>query len=449
MPATIQHPTPEKTPTKREEPIRWKPEDMPPKRHSIIRHSLNRWFSFSTHRVRITLEVLLLVLTLAFVGVWFYAPYFVRDYINRSFQGLPDYIGRVEWVRIHPLTASIDVYDFHIDKKDSKIPVHFFYSPRWNVSLQWRQIIHGVFRAYVGIYNPQVNIVNGPSTGSSQIGISGVWVDAIRALIPWRVNQLYIYDGDAHFLDFHADPQVDLECSHINFAAENMANADNIKTPLPAKIKITANPLLTGYFQMDMAVNFDEKYATFTQDFKMEHVPAVGANSALQQYLKVRVKSGEIGLYCQLTGDKGNYNGYVKPFFNHLEFEPKPSDKGNLGAVWAGVLNTVKGVFEDDRHVIATQAPISGRIDEPAIDSWTAFIGVLANAWIESLKPGFDPNAQPPTPTDTVTTPKSEQTEKEAQKVENKQSPAEKPTIDQVKAKAQMQEKTQDKKSGD
>ena len=414
------------------EPVRWNEGDGPQPRRSAFNRGMDRWFSFSTRRVRITLEVLLLVLAIAGTVVWFGAPYFVRDYINRGFQNLPDYTGRVEWVRIHPITASIDVYDFHIDKKDSNIPVHFFYSPRWNVSLQWREIVHGVFRASVGIYYPKVNIVNGPSSGSSQVGISGVWVDAIRALIPWRVNQLYIVNGDAHFLDFHADPQVDLECNHLNMEADNMANAQKLKTPLPATIKITANPLLTGYFEMNMAVNFDEKYATFTQDFKMEHVPAVGANSALQQYLKVRVKSGDIGLYCQLSGDKGNYRGYVKPFFNHLEFEPKPSDKGTLGAVWAGVLNTVKSVFEDDKHVIATQAPISGRIDEPAIDSWTAFVGVLWNAWIQSLKPGFDPDAQPPTPTDTVTTPKSDQTEKESQQ----QSPAEKPTIDQVKAKA-------------
>jgi len=416
------------------EPIRWK---EPTKRTSVVRRGLNRWFSFSTRRVRLTIEILLLVLAILGAGVWFYTPYLVRDYINRSFENLPDYTGRVEWVRIHPITCDIDVYDFHIDKKDSTIPVHFFYSPRWNVALQWREILHGVTRASVGIFNPEVKIVNGPSTEQSQVGISGVWVDAIRALIPWRVNQLYIVDGDAHFLDFHADPKVDLECSHINMEADNMANAEKLKTALPATIKITANPLLTGFFRMDMAVNFDEKYATFTQDFKMEHVPAVGANSALQQYLKVRVKSGEIGLYCQLSGDKGNYNGYVKPFFNHLEFEPKPSDKGNLGAVWSGVLNTVKGVFENDKKVIATQAPISGRIDEPAIDAWTAFIGVLANAWIQSLKPGFDPNAEPPKPTDTVTTPKSDETAQEAQK----QSPADKPTIDQVKAKAQTLEK--------
>jgi hypothetical protein len=406
-------------------------------RRNVIRRGLDRWFGFSTRRVRVGVEIVLLVLAIAGAGIWFYAPYFVRDYINRAFQGLPDFTGRVEWVRIHPITASIDVYDFHIDKKDSSIPVHFLYSPRWNVALQWREIIHGVFRASVNIYDPRVNIVNGPSTGQSQMGISGVWIDAIRALIPWRVNQLDIHDGEAHFLDFHADPQVDLECDHIEFSADNMANAENLKTPLPATIQITANPLVTGYFEMRLAVNFDEKYATFKQDFKMENVPAVGANSALQKYLKVRVKSGTIGLYSQLTGDKGVYHGYVKPFFNHLEFEPKPSDQGTVGAVWSGVLNTVKSVFEDDRHVIATDAPISGRIDQPAINGWSAFVGVLWNAYIQSLRPGFDRSQEPPTPTDTVTTPKSAPTEQETQQ----QSPAAKPSLDQVKAKAATEQK--------
>jgi hypothetical protein len=339
-------------------------------------------------------------------------------------------------VRIHPITASIDVYDFHIDKKTQDVPVHFFYSPRWNVALQWREILRGESRARVTIFSPQVNIVNGPSTGSSQSGISGVWIDAIRALIPWRVNQLYIHDGDAHFLDFHASPKVDLELAHLEFAADNMSNADKLKVPLPATVKITANPLLTGFFEMDLAVNFDEKFATFTQSFKMEHVPAVGANSALQNYLKVRCKSGEIGLYSELAGDKGVYHGYVKPFFKDLVFEPNPADVGNAGAVWSGVLNTVKGLFENDDKVIATQAPISGRVDNPTINTWAAIGGVLWNAYIEALRPGFDRAKTPDKPTDTVTTPQSDQTLKEVQKLQEQGSPADKPKLEDVKQKA-------------
>jgi hypothetical protein len=373
---------------------------------------------------RIVIEALLLVLALICVGIWFYAPYCARDYINKKFAGLPGYTGRVEWVRFHPITASLDVYDFHIDKAD--VPVHYFYSPRWHISLQWSEILHGVFRSSVTIFSPQVNLVSGPEQSQSQLGISGIWIDVIKQLIPFRVNQIHMHDGDIHFLDFHADPKVDLEVQHLELAAENMSNSKKIKTPLPATVKITARPLKTGTFEMDMAINFDERYATFTQTFKMEHVPAVGANTALQKYAKVQVVRGEIGLYSELTGDKGVYHGYVKPFFSDLEFAPNPKDQGTPGAIWSGVVNTVKGVFENDQKVIATEADISGRVDEPSIDALSAIGGVLWNAWVQSLASGFDPTKSPPKPTDTVTTPKSPETKQEAASAASGNSPADK-----------------------
>jgi hypothetical protein len=399
---------------------------------NFLTRSLRPWFRVGTPRFRIAIEAIVLFLLVAFLAVWFWTPYLVRDYINNALKDLPDYTGRVEWVRVHPITCSLDIYDLHMERKGQDIPVHFFRSPRWNISLQWRELLHGVARASVQIFDPKVNLVNGPSSDQSQTGISGVWIDAVKALIPWRVNQVIISNGDVHFLDFHADPQVDLEMDKLNVDANNMSNAEKLKVPLPATIKITGDPLLSGYFEMNLSVNFDEKYATFTQTFKMEHVPAVGANSALQKYLKVRVKSGEIGLYSEIAGDKGIYNGYAKPFFNNLEFEPKPSDEGNIGSVWSGVLNTVKGIFEDDKHVIATTTPITGRVDDPQVNAIAAITGVLWNAYIQSLRPGFNSTLAPPQPTDTVTTPKSAQTENETQQP----SPAAKKPLSEVKAKA-------------
>jgi hypothetical protein len=372
------------------------------------------WLRLGNRRTRLTVESILLGLAVVLAGVWFSAPYFARDYINRSLSGLPDYTGRVEWVRIHPWTASLDIYNVHLDKKTGEIPVHFFYSPRWNIALQWSQIFHGVKRASVTIFAPQINLVAGSDSVQDQIFIGKVWLEAIKQLIPWRVNQVTIHQGDIHYLDFNSNPKVDLELSQVEVAADNMSNSLRLKVPLPATVKISARPLLTGTFELNLAVNFDEQFATFTQDLRMENVPAVGANAALQKYLKVRVKSGEIGLYSELTSDKGIYHGYVKPFFYHLEFEPKPSDEGNPGAIWSGVLNTVKGLFENDHQVIATQSEISGRVDQPQIDSVSVILGILSNAYIEALRTGFDPTHAPVKPTDTVTTPSSVSTEKEA-----------------------------------
>jgi len=363
----------------------------------------------------LTVESVLLGLAVVVAAVWFSAPYFARDYINRGLSGLPDYTGRVEWVRIHPWSASLDIYDLHLDKKTAEIPGHSFYSPRWNISLQWSQIFHGVKRASVTIFDPQINLVARPDSVESQIFIGKVWLEAIKKLIiPWRVNQVTIHQGDIHYLDFDSSPTVDLELSQIEVAADNMSNSKGLKVPLPATVKITGRPLLTGTFEMNLAVNFDEQFATFTQNFRMEHVPAVGANSILQKYIKARVKSGEIGIYSELTSDKGIYHGYVKSFFYRPEFEPKSSDEGNPGAIWSGVLNTVKGLFENDKQVIATQSEISGRVDQPQVDSVSVIMGILSNAYIQALRAGFDPTHSSPEPTDTVTTPSSASTEREA-----------------------------------
>jgi hypothetical protein len=376
--------------------------------------TIGSWLRFGNKRTRLTVESILLGLAVVLAAVWFSTPYFVRDYINRGLSGLPVYTGRVERVRIHPWTANLDIYDVHLDKKTGEIPVHSFYSPRWNIALQWSQIFHGVKRASVTIFDPQINLVAGPNSEQSQVFVGEAWIEAIKKLIPWRVNQILIHQGDIHFRDFQANPQVDLEMSQVEVAADNMSNSLGLKVPLPATVKINGRPLLTGTFEMNLAVNFDEQFATFTQNFRMEHVPAVGVNAVLQKYLKVRVKSGEIGLYSELSSDKGIYHGYVKPFFYKLEFEPKPSDEGNPGAIWSGILNTVKGLFENDKQVIATQSEISGRLDQLHVDSVSVIAGVLGNAYLNALRTGFDPSHTPPKPTDTVTTPSSVSTEKEA-----------------------------------
>ena len=202
-------------------------------------------WQFGNRRTRLTIESILLGLAVFFAVIWFSTPYFARAYINRDLSGLPDYTGHVESVRIHPWTASLDVYDVHLDKRTGKIPVHFFYAPRCHISLQWSQIFHGVARASVIILDPQINLVSGPNPEESQMFISKVWLDALKELIPWRVNQVRVHGGEVHFLDFHASPPIDLKLDQLEVAAENISNSLGLKVPLPATVTVTARPLLT------------------------------------------------------------------------------------------------------------------------------------------------------------------------------------------------------------
>ncbi len=66
--------------------------------------------------------------------VWFATPYFLRDYLNKTGEGLPDYHLHIEWVQINPLTCSIDVDGVRLAKRSDEIPVPFFTCPRVHVA---------------------------------------------------------------------------------------------------------------------------------------------------------------------------------------------------------------------------------------------------------------------------------------------------------------------------
>src|ERR1700722_20001985 len=80
-------------------------------RPAFSSQALRPWLRWGNKRTRLTVESVLLGLAVVFAVVWFSTPYFVRDYINRGLSGLPVYTGRVERVRIHPWSASLDIYD--------------------------------------------------------------------------------------------------------------------------------------------------------------------------------------------------------------------------------------------------------------------------------------------------------------------------------------------------
>ena len=47
------------------------------------------------------------------------------------------------------------------------------------------------------------------------------------------------------------------------------------------------------------------------------------------------------------------------------------------------------------RGEVATVVPISGRVDRPQVGRWEAVGGLLRNAFVQAIHPGFDPQRSP------------------------------------------------------
>lgn len=343
-----------------------------------------------------------LVLLLVFLFVWYATPYYLRDYLNKRGSELPDYTCRIEWIRIHPLTAGIDVDGIHLTKKSGRIPVPFLESPRFHIALQWSQLLHGSFRSNLHLVSPVINFVQGPTEDQTQTFLEPEWVTAVKQLVPLEINRFEVTDGDIHFYDFHADPKINLQMNNVHLTMDNLSNSNHSTALMPTTVVLTGTPFKVGVLDAQLAVNTDLKQPTFSEKLKMDRVPAPALNAFLAKYGSVYAKSGELAFYTEMVSEKGSYDGYVKPYFQDLVFEPMPKDRAGLGAIWASIVNVMKDLLENDKDVVATRVPISGTYKDPNVDFWAAAFGLIRNAYMEALAKRFDQPEIAPAPAQTA-----------------------------------------------
>jgi hypothetical protein len=329
------------------------------------------------------------VLLILFMVVWYVTPIELRNFLNKRGSSLPDYKLTIHQVQINPIACSIDLENIVLHKKDNDIPVPFFTSPDVHIAMQWTQLIHFDFRSNITLLSPVVNFVNGPTKATSQTVLEPAWVDAVKELVPLQINQFKIHNGDIHYYDFHADPEINLQMTDLEMVMDNLTNTTRSKELMPQTITVTGRPL-TGTLDMKLSVNVDLKQPTFAEKVKIDGIPAPALNSFLAKYGSVYAKSGRLSFLSEMVSKNGSYDGYMKPFFVDLEFEPMPKDRHGLAAIWASLLNGVKGIVENDQKVIATQVPVHGEYKDPDIDFWAAAFGVLQNAWFQALAEKFN-----------------------------------------------------------
>jgi hypothetical protein len=337
-----------------------------------------------------TTLIFALVLLVAFLAIWYTTPYFLRDYLNRKGEGLPDYHLKINWVEIHPWNCSLDVEDVRLAKRSDQVPVPFFTCPIVHVAMQWEEIFHGTLRSSISLVQPVVNFVQGPTPETSQTFLEPEWVTAVKKLVPLRINRFTITQGDIHFYDFHADPEIDLEMDRIELSLDNLTNSNHSTSLMPSTCVLTGRPFKVGKLTANLALNVDLKQPTFAEKVSLEDIPAPALNAFLAKYGSVYAKSGELAFYTEMVSAKGDFNGYVKPFFQNLQFEPVPKDRHGLAAIWASLANGMKDLLENQDNNVATKIPVTGHYTDPNIDFWSAAFGLIKNAYLQALAQGFD-----------------------------------------------------------
>ncbi|GAL86690.1 hypothetical protein Dfer_5355 [Sporocytophaga myxococcoides] len=318
-------------------------------------------------------------------------PYIVLKYVNNTLSELNGYKGHVENIDIHLIRGAYTIHHLNIEKTEGKSYVPFFLAKKTDLSIQWKALFKGALVGEVIIYNSALNFVNG-SKGTSQNGGNNDWREPVKKLFPLKINRFEVLNGEIHYRDYSASPDINLYLQSVHTVANNLTNSEKLSKTLVANITATGKVMKTGHFSFTLEFDPYADSPYFNMDAKMEKLPATELNDFFKAYGNFDVQEGTVGLYIEAAGKDGGIKGYVKPLIENLNvLKPKEEKPGPLRFLYEAAIEGLAEIFKNHpKDRVATKVPFSGQLKNPDIQIWPVISNLISNAFIEVLLPNID-----------------------------------------------------------
>ena len=326
----------------------------------------SRWFRRSWHIV--------LVVALVLVAIRVALPYTLKTLVNQRLQKIPEYDGSVRDIDLHLWRGAYQLDGVEIVKTSGQTREPFFKAQQIDFSLAWRDLFRGRFVGDFALDRGVLVIVNGPSEASSQKEVDKRWQDVIEDLFPIEITHLEIHDSLVRFIDNDADPKVDLALNGLQVVAKGLRNrASEKKGPLPADVEIRAKTIGDGDLRLFGGLDLMAEKPRFKLNLELINVNLPALNDFLRAYGNVDVSRGEFQLFIEVAAAEGRYEGYIKPFFDDLDFKNvEDKSKPITQRLWEKMVSGLSTFLKNKpRDQVATRIPFSGQFGE-------ADVGILA-----------------------------------------------------------------------
>jgi len=320
-------------------------------------------------------------------------PYGLKTFVNHQLNKSSDYSGRIGDVTVHLWRGAYQVHDIHLFKNGGQIPVPFFSTQILDLSLEWSELIHGSVVSKIAMKQPSLNFISGPTKDQTQNGTETDWGQTLESLVPFKINQLTITNGQIHFQNLYSTPPVDIYLNDVSVLATNFTNSRGLTQALPAGIVAHGKALGKGGLDLEVHVNPLAKVPAFELTAQLTNVDLVSLNNFLRAYGKFDVARGDFALFTSFAAKDGNYDGYFKVFFNNLKVFSWEKDKKKdaLEIFWKAIVGTLAVAFKNQPHdQLATKIPISGSFGKTDVHLWPTIVTLLQNAFVKSLVPKPD-----------------------------------------------------------
>ncbi len=336
-------------------------------------------------------KILLLIVFLLIVARLL-LPYFLEKYVNKTLNDIPGYVGHVEDVDVALIRGAYVIEGLKLDKENATLEAPLVDFPKADISIEWKSLFKGRIVSEIILHSPEVNYIfeDQEKEVPGEEPEPSDWTNALTDLVPIKINRLDVHDGKINFVQFSAEPNIDLVMHDINLQATNLRNVKRTDKVLPSSIHATATSFGDGSVTLDGRVNVMKKIPDLDVEFALENANVTALNDMSLNAVGVDFASGTFELFAEVAIADGYIKGYLKPMFINTELIGE-EDQGFFEKLWEGFVGVFKFLFKNQgTDTLATKAPFEGDLNEVDTGVLATILNIFKNAWISAFTSDVD-----------------------------------------------------------
>ena len=255
----------------------------------------------------------------------------------------------------------------------------------------------------VVLQGPEIEYLHTPQTAAAESARAKTTVSAAKKAsndpgLELQIDRLEIAKGRFGFVNRAATPPYRLSLTDATLTVENLSNQ---RAEGPSTIRLSGKFMGSGQTQAWATMRPARAGADLDLKVSVEDTEMASMNDVVRAYGKFGVSQGQFSLFSELKVTDGNITGYVKPLFRDVQVgADQPDEPKNFGQkVRERLIAVLAKILKNrPRGEVATVVTISGRVDQPQTRLWEAIGGLLRNAFLRAILPGFEQDRSEKTP---------------------------------------------------
>lgn len=341
----------------------------------------------------ITLGVILVALIAARIAL----PHVVKGQVNKRLQDIPGYAGQVEDVGIALLRGAYALEGLEIYRVTGEVREPFVLVKHIDFSVAWRELFRGKIVSDILVTEPRVTFVAGATEEESQKDVDRRWQAVIKDLFPLDITHFEIVDGMVRYTDTTREPNVDVFVNKMHLLATGLRNRPSESgEEFPAKITLDGDTLGHGKISAVLRAEPLAEQPHFHLSAKLDGVNLPELNDSMRAIANVDVSSGTFRLAAEMAGKDGGFQGYVKPFFDDVNFNNlEDKNKKILARIWENVVQGLAWLVKNKaRDQVGTRIPFEGQFGDPKIGLWPTIRNLFRHGFVRAFNPTIEGSVQ-------------------------------------------------------